>query len=139
MSSLRARLLLQVPSPSAATKDRLMQNGLHEYTVSFFSPFSPFPPLSPSSISALTHRFCLHLKDGAITYIVHQATTLLRDTQVPPPSLSFSFSLLLSAMEPMITAPPVLRGALLHRRDSSSNSSGALDTCGYLSGDYGMI
>lgn len=43
-------------------------------------------------------------------------------------------------MEPMITAAPALQGALLHRRDSSSsNSSGALDTCGYLSGDYGMI
>ncbi|MCJ1453343.1 hypothetical protein MMC28_003690 [Mycoblastus sanguinarius] len=41
-------------------------------------------------------------------------------------------------MEPMITPAPVPQGALLHRRDSSSsNSSGALDTCGYLSGDYG--
>jgi len=43
-------------------------------------------------------------------------------------------------MEPMITPAPVPRGALLHKRGgSSSNSSGALDTCGYLSGDYGMI
>lgn len=43
-------------------------------------------------------------------------------------------------MEPMITPPPVLRGSLLYGRDSNSgNSSRALDTCGYLSGDYGMI
>lgn len=43
-------------------------------------------------------------------------------------------------MEPMITAAPVLRGAILHARDSStSRSSGSLETCGYLSGDYGMI
>ena len=42
-------------------------------------------------------------------------------------------------MDPMITAAPDPQRALLHRRDiSSSNSSGALDTCGYLSGDYGM-
>ena len=44
------------------------------------------------------------------------------------------------AMEPMITAAPVPQEVLLHRRDSSSSgSSGTLDTCGYLSGDYGMI
>ena len=43
-------------------------------------------------------------------------------------------------MEPMITPPPVLRGSLWNKRDSSSgNSSSALDTCGYLSGDYGML
>lgn len=44
-------------------------------------------------------------------------------------------------MESMITAAPRPRGALLQERDSSSssNSHGALDTCGYLSGDYGMI
>ena len=58
-----------------------------------------------------------------------------RDTQVPLP-LSPS---LLIAMEPMITPPPVSRVGLFDKRDgSSSNSSSALDTCGYLSGDYGM-
>ena len=46
-------------------------------------------------------------------------------------------------MEPMITAPPILRGASLRKRDSSSSGGGSIsskiDTCGYLSGDYGMI
>ena len=42
-------------------------------------------------------------------------------------------------MDPMITPPPIVHGALLHRRDSSSSTSSTLDTCGYLSGDYGMI
>ena len=70
---------------------------------------------------------------------VRPDSSMPRDTQFPLSSPSPSPPFIRMAREPMITVAPVPQGLLLHRRDSSSSVSGStIDTCGYLSGDYGM-